>query len=718
MLYDEKQLYNEGFNQNQVEEIIDGQMAGVDVSSYDKKSFLAIQMRQVRLGLISGLDVSEYAHDFYDWFQMEEIREGLEAGVDVEKYAAPSVPYDVMRELKEALIEGIDLSRCRKQNAKVLHLLRGAVRRGYELSEFLDVYGAPELEEICAALDDGLDIRPYLRADMCANVIHEIVCGLRDQLDVRMYTDERLNWRQMREIRLGLMHRVDAGAYNDTLYTWRQMREIRLGLEDGLDISQYCSFLYIDADMRRIRQKMLHALLDAEGELTDTGLRRGFGAFSIVLEESGLSAYLLLGEELPKAGEVREALQQLGIEYGIREDVLDALASGKRPETNVIAQGVRPTRGADGWYEYLFDTDWNTEYTPDGDGMADYTALRWFEQVEKGQKLAVYHEAQCGQEGRTVTGIVIPGLMGKQESVLTGAGLTLLEDQRTYAAAIDGKAELDSGGLRVTKLLVIERLSLLDVKVVFDGTVYVRGDVESGTTIRAASIIVDGLVGNAQIESQGDVLLRGGVRGAESIHAKGSVAARFFENARVVAGGSIQANYSENSTLCAGGRIVMTGSKGYAAGGTLSAQLGITVQAAGDSEQTPTVLQCVLLESVLEASRRLEEERASVGREIEMLANAQADYDQHYPPQVRNAMELYIKIEYAVYLKKRQMQQLIERRAEIWRLKENVNQSRIMVNDRIYPSVQVRIGTGEWHSQEREHIVISKDGGALMVEAL
>ena len=73
MLYDEKQLYNEGFNQNQVEEIIDGQMAGIDVSAYANKNFLAVQMRQVRMGLVDGLDVTEYAHDFYDWFQMEEM---------------------------------------------------------------------------------------------------------------------------------------------------------------------------------------------------------------------------------------------------------------------------------------------------------------------------------------------------------------------------------------------------------------------------------------------------------------------------------------------------------------------------------------------------------------------------------------------------------------------------------------------------------------------
>lgn len=720
MLYDEKQLYNEGFNQNQVEEIIDGQMAGVDVSVYDNKNFLAVQMRQVRLGLMSSLDVSEYAHDFYDWFQMEEIREGLEAGVDVTKYAAPSVTYDVMREMKEALIEGIDLSPYRNQDAKVLHLLRGAIRNGYDISEFMDAgYGARELEQICGAVSEGIDIRPYINASMCANAIQEIVFGLRNHLDVRMYTDDRLNWRQMREIRLGLMHRADAGQYNDALYTWRQMQELRLGLEDGLDISRYRSFLNIDTDMRRLREAMLCTLSDPEADVSDTGRRKEFETFTIVIAACALKAYLIVGEQPPQAGEVRRALQELGIVYGIQEEVLKALESGRLPEkTVVIAEGVWPTRGTDGWYEYFLNKDVTKHYRLLDDGTADYAEVKWFEEVEKGQKLAVYHDAQRGREGCTVTGEKLPGLLGKQESVLTGAGITLLEDQKTYAAAISGKAELNEDGLRVTKLLVIDHLSLLDVKVVFDGTVYVRGGVESGTTIRASDeIVVDGLVENAQLEAGGNILLRGGVRGAESIHAKGDVAALFFENSYVVAQGSIQANYSRDSSLYAGAGIHMVGAQGFVSGGIARAQLRIALRDAGDALHTPTTLQCELLESVQERARCLEEERISVGREIEMLTNSLADYDQMYPPQVRNAMELYIKIECAAYIKKKQMQKLLNRRAQIWRLKEEVNRSEILVDNKIYPGVQVMIGTCMWHSEDREHIVISRDGSELKVVA-
>lgn len=630
MLYDEKQLYKEGFNQNQVEEIIDGQMAGIDVSAYANKNFLAVQMRQVRMGLVDGLDVTEYAHDFYDWFQMEEIRKGLMANVDVEKYAMPSVTSDQMHEMREALEEGIDLSPHIKRDAKVLRLLRDAIRGGYDLLPFVDGgYRAEELEQIGDALGKGLDIGSYIAPGMCAYAIREIARGLLEDLDVCIYSDERLDWRQMRELRLGLLHRVDAKLYRDHLYSWKQMRELRLGLEDGLDIGRYRFFYYTDAQMCEMREKMLR--------------------------------------EQPASEE------------------------------------------PDGRYEYFFDTRVQKEGAILADGTIDYTDVHWFDVVEEGQTLAVYHDAgRADGPGRR---------SGREQSILTGKGIAQSRDQRTYTAAISGKAELTESGLSVKKLLVIDNLTLLDVKVVFDGTVYVRGRVESGTTIRAADeIIVDGLVENAVLTAGTNILLRGGARGTEKIKAGGNVAAAFLESAHVQALGSIQANDSRDSELFAGGRIHLFGT---AAGGMIKAQRGIHVGSAGDESRKETVLTCDLLKSKKELGISLEEQRLSVSREIEMLTNALADFDQAYTPEKRNHMELYVKIENAIYIKKKQLQDIIGRRTEIWRLRENVNQSKIVVDNRVYPGVSVSIGGSLWSGEVSNEgaVVFVKKGSEVLAES-
>lgn len=69
-----------GFTKNQIEEMEKGIEAGIDVTLYAKKEFLAIQMHQILLGLMAGIPAERYAKTEYDWFQMEELRKGLEVG--------------------------------------------------------------------------------------------------------------------------------------------------------------------------------------------------------------------------------------------------------------------------------------------------------------------------------------------------------------------------------------------------------------------------------------------------------------------------------------------------------------------------------------------------------------------------------------------------------------------------------------------------------------
>ena len=74
---DRKDLLLQGFTPDQIYEIEEGIAAGLDIVAFERKEFLAIQMRQIRLGLLEKLPVEFYADPCYDWFQMEEIRLGL-----------------------------------------------------------------------------------------------------------------------------------------------------------------------------------------------------------------------------------------------------------------------------------------------------------------------------------------------------------------------------------------------------------------------------------------------------------------------------------------------------------------------------------------------------------------------------------------------------------------------------------------------------------------
>lgn len=71
-------LTNNGFTFDQIAEIEAGAQAGIDVSLYADKDFLAIQMKQIRYGLEAGLDVSYFNSLMYTAADMEQKRLALQ----------------------------------------------------------------------------------------------------------------------------------------------------------------------------------------------------------------------------------------------------------------------------------------------------------------------------------------------------------------------------------------------------------------------------------------------------------------------------------------------------------------------------------------------------------------------------------------------------------------------------------------------------------------
>jgi len=47
----------QGFSQDQICEIEEGQASGLDTDIYARKDYFAIQMRQIRFGILDGLPV-------------------------------------------------------------------------------------------------------------------------------------------------------------------------------------------------------------------------------------------------------------------------------------------------------------------------------------------------------------------------------------------------------------------------------------------------------------------------------------------------------------------------------------------------------------------------------------------------------------------------------------------------------------------------------------
>lgn len=721
-----EKLLDKGFAPDQVNEIEEGIKAGLDVAVYTKKDYLAIQMRQIRFGLMDGLAVEKYASKDYDWFQMEEIRKGLKAGIKVESYASPDVPYDTMREIRKGLSENLDLSRYRDMDAGVLREFRKGLASNVNIVKYIKQgYDTEQLREIRLAMEEGENIDPYLNKEFRGAAISEIRKGLARGLNVSSYARTNYNWQQMREIRKGLENRVDISVYENAYYSWQQMREIRKGLEYGIDVTKYKSLMYTAAEMKKKR-----LMLQKDGVFEDVEIRKLCEIIegkeyredtAIIVSDNEMEAYIELrdaGGDISRT-EITEALQRSGVCEGILEDVIESIVKGKyrdRKKKILIAKGRLPVNGKDGWYEYFFKTRSSPKLLPDG--SVDYQNTQWFDMVEQGQKIAFYHDAGKGVNGCTVLGRTLPAKKGKEMSMLAGKGFVLMPDQKTYLSAENGKVELINGRLEVTKLLILDEMTIATGKVDFDGSVYIKGSVGSGVMIRALEdIIIDGFVEAANIECGGSVILRKGMNAAGNgmIRAGKNVTGKFFEAVRIFSGGDIQANSVLNCELYAEGEVVINGSTGTLVGGLTHASKGLKASNIGNHIALPTYVKIGLHDRMLHEQHRISEKIKEVKKEMSILHNAYVDFRKKYPAEVRNTMELYLKIESAIFTKEKQLDELEFSNVEVGNKINASEDVKMMVSGTLFDGVTVEVGGTKWLSKNLQNVTLKKINNRIAI---
>ncbi len=704
-------------------EIQAGLEKGLDVMCYDKPEYLAIQMRQVRLGLEEGLDVSVYNKPEYDWFQMEEIRLGMKAGIAYEVYAKPEIDYKRMRQLRKGLQDGIDLSIFVKLDAGVLEELRKALMAKVSIVEYIkEGYAVEQLTEIRYALEKKIDIKPYISKEHRGASIREICLGLEAGLPVMMYANLDYSWRQMREIRLGMEARVDVSKYCNDLFSWQQMRELRLGLEEGLDVDKYKKFIYTAADMEKRRQKLLLEETEEiiQGPATEQVLD---DRVTVFISKDEMEACI----EVAGGGDITEKaimnkLKQSGVCQGILHDEVKALVEEKKfGKTIVIAQGKTPEAGSDGWYEFFFDI--NPRRTPPilEDGTADFKNIKWFELVEEEQKIAYYHSAGFGLAGYTVTGKFLKAKKGKEKSVLKGQGFKVEKDGKTYIASIAGKITYDGNDrLDISRVCTVGDVTLATGNISFDGTIYVKGNVGSGVVISATeNVIVDGYVEAAIIKSGGEVFLRKGVNGSGNgfIEAKTNVVGQFFEDVRINAGGDIVGQYCLNCVLNSENKIDLLGPKGLLLGGTARAARGVVAYTIGNRNGLKTVLNVGIDQEVIKLEQKMEKEIENIYRELAILNHSKMEFHNKYAPEVRNTMEIYLKIEDAIYTKDLQLKALHEEKQQMDIQMEEMRGSSVEVNGTLYEGTEISVDNVRWKAFSVKDIVIKCVNGKIAVES-
>ncbi len=697
-----------GFTTDQMEEIEAGIDAGLHVSVYARKEFLSAQMHQIRMGLQEGLPVEVYARTVFDWFQMEEIRKGLKSAVDVSVYAKPEISYEKMREVRKGLEKGINLSKYLRLNAGVLKQFRKSQVAGVNLLKYINEgYDAEQLAEIREALEKGLDLDPYLVKDYRGASIAELRKGMENGVDVSFYAVSHFSWRQMREIRLGLENRVAVSKYLNKWYSWEQMREIRLGLEQGLDVDTYYLLRYTPEEMRRKRLALMGDVPEEEEKEPESVTSEDF---LFEFGSGNMEVYITVRDERKKITRetLLEILEQNNVRMGIREDALQQILNGTCGKRAILlAQGQIPYKGKDGWYEYFFNTEIDRKPKKLKDGSVDYQNIEWFERVQEGWELAYYHEAEDGIDGFTVKGEIIKARKGFEQRALKGKGFRV-EGGNTYIATMGGMVSLEGNEITITDHMVLSEVTLATGNVRFDGSVHVQGDVGNGTVIQASGdVVIDGTVEAATITSGGNVVLKKGMNAAGHgmITAEKDVVSRFFEAVAVTAKGNIEVDRCLNSQLSAGERIVSTR---VLAGGISQAEKGFRLNHVGNQAGLPTLLKLRINDKAWEEHKKLKTAIWEVEHELQLLTKNYNDVIERYAPEIRSTMDVFVKLENAVFTKRKQYEKLVGLSKQYEENLRVSNDAKTIIFGQAYEGVVLEMSGIKWFAKNQQNITVKR----------
>ncbi|WP_408070455.1 DUF342 domain-containing protein [Butyrivibrio sp. JL13D10] len=712
-----------GFDIMQLAEIREGLADNLEVSEYARPEYFSDQMRQIRLGLKAGVPVIFYQDPRYNWLQMQEIRIGLEHETDISQFAQIDMPYMKMRVVRESLEDGLELDDklIRRKDASTLEQIHIAYKEKIDIKEYIDKnFDAEQLEQIRLAKQEGIeDIDRYFLFGMRGECMNEVRKGLEQNLDVSIYAEEAYSWKQMRELRLGLEHQIDVTPYAKPLYRADQMREIRKGIENNVDINQYKSMVHPAQEMRIMRKwleegktlpsnlsklfsgqlddlqgpadeevKALQFLQTEEGRLIDITDDKMQCYFTLPVGGKG-AAYTL--EKVIKL--LYNARVRRGVSRKAIEEMIEAKQFGKKV---LVAQGKLPVDGTDAYYEYLIKL--SEEILPDmSEGeSADFSKVKVFDEVKLGDKIAVYHPATNGEDGFDVTGRLLKAKAGKGKPILKGQGFMLLGDKRTYVSSIAGVGRINNGEIRIDKTKVYDSLINVREKVVYDGTIWVKGDVDNVYIQAKGDVVVDGSVSCADIHAGGRVVVRksivGNVNDRTSISAGGIVAASHLDTTNIKCKGDLISNDCMNCNVSADGKVVMLGEKGLISGGVVTSLRGVETAVLGSKSIKDTVVRTGVTEE-------LDYEYQSLMRNISRLYQELKVYEQQRSKLTtfndntnKQALQLKIKVNAESAIKEAELEKLNARKKVIEAEMASVRDAKVLVSRLVFIGTSVKLG--------------------------
>ena len=271
----------------------------------------------------------------------------------------------------------------------------------------------------------------------------------------------------------------------------------------------------------------------------------------VSLSDDGSRAFAIKDELIEDTPISETSLVQLledkGIIFGVKDDLVRLLLAEASPNVPIlVAEGIAPTSGKDGWLECHIDLS-KKEVMEEKGGKVDLHNLNRIHNVRKGERIATVHPPQEGVPGMSVKGLPIAAISGKRARVFKGSYVTSdPSDLETLTAAEDGNLVIKPDGtIEVQPVITIRGdIDFSTGDIDFIGSMIVTGDMKSDFTIKVQkNLEIRGDVGDATIIAGGNVVLKKGFLG----RGKGSI----------TAGGNVSVHHVLNQTITSDRKITI-----------------------------------------------------------------------------------------------------------------------------------------------------------------
>lgn len=417
------------------------------------------------------------------------------------------------------------------------------------------------------------------------------------------------------------------------------------------------------------------------------------------------------GRDLEVSDVVYE-LKKEDIVYGIKEDeIRKALESELYNEQFVGAAGDPPVHGKNAQITYHVRTEKKIVLKEDSYGRVNYKDLDLIENVVVGQLLAEKTPPEKGKYGRNLFNEMLEAKDGLDVQLQQGKGTILSEDKNQLTAEVNGQVVYKEGRLSVEQVLKIAG----DVNrshVTFLGSIIITGNVEDNFHIKAAgNIEIYGTVQKAQVEADGDIIIRQGVAGRGEARIEttgGNIISKFLQDAIIITDKDVICNEAiMNCDISAGGKVVCKGKKAQILGGSIKAGSLVLAKVLGSSANPQTEFIVGINPKLLKQVEEYEgKKRESVGK-LEIIQKTYKTYKARkeadpgtFTEQDENQLT---KLEAGV---KKLEKRIAEFDKEIQTVKsymqQTAEQGKVAFEKKMFPGVSITIKDSEAYSPKNE----------------